>query len=352
MSLLYHNDLSIRFYPRLYSIAGRCSSLWFLARAVDSVGSGKAFFPLWWAGQVLNRKESTIWRYLSQCKQLGLFRYFKVTQDCVTIYYSSLLKSAQILGLDELGSCSDEIAITEFQSLGLIATEIETYHLQSQSFYAVKYPDQNYDPGDCPQKPIKNPIRLIEPYRFFENPSCEKLARVLGRSKSGRFAFCSENFRVFGASQAGIAERRGLSVRQIQRHLDNSYRSGVSSVRGFRRSFSSIYKVQILHRCDKSENFRLRSANRWGDDSVFDSYIQGSDGRFWKYCCNLYLDYRWLLRVRARRKSYKDFLSSKNRSRELLDISLSNKSLLKNKELDPGGVVIDNCLVVSNSQTP
>jgi hypothetical protein len=109
--------------------------------------------------------------------------------------------------------------------------------------------------------------------------TCEKLARVLG--KSDRFLFCESGFRFYGGSIEAIAQSRGLSQATVSRHLSNGYRLVAAPIRGFRQELPPIIKKQLVEPLPRLQNMPPKLCV---EDGLF-----LMSGKWWKPHCNVYL---------------------------------------------------------------
>ncbi|HEY9750526.1 MAG TPA: hypothetical protein V6C63_17725 [Allocoleopsis sp.] len=196
---------------------------------------------------------STIRRYVMDGVKLGLFRYYKQTGDRITVYYSSLRSVWKRHGLGKLGA----IASVEVERLAqptILATEIQTEYEQRQSIHAAKEAEK-----EAAKQEGRNPRSIADVEKVLE--SSGNLARGKFKDfKSSRFALVSSDFLLFGASQIAVAEGRRTSVRTIQRHLSNQYRT--------QRFVPTLEKKQILAIASPSIKEALSVAKNCRDAEV------------------------------------------------------------------------------------
>lgn len=332
---------SIRFPSQLVTHYGACSKIWLLARALDdsrdkywfSQGCGIATLCITATKKQLNRGGSTIYRYLAIAKQKGLIRHYSITGDWVTIYYTSLENAARLAGFESIGPVS-EIEISELESLTVTATEIEAAGLQRESFHAAKLTEQERLKANN-QGSIK--VRMVDPVQL-TSPPCGKPARVLGWLGQ-RWVCLSEGFIVYGGSQEAIADRRGVSVRTVQRHLSNSYRLSPSPVRGCRADLAPIVKRQVAVRLPRTYK-PVGKASRDSEIAFDEKRILKIGDRHFEAGVNIYCLPHDLIPCRFRRHIYKKSLSiaqpknSRDKELNLNKLFLSEEV----REGDPVGI--------------
>ena len=284
----------VRFPSRLFPYFGRQMSVWLLARRFDisrwkyagkSKGCGIGRFSLQAAARILNRSTGHVRKMLRAAKVSGLIRRYKQHFGWITVYYSSLEKVIAIAGLDKLGSVA-AIKVDDLRNLHIIATEVEAQNLQRSSFHLQRREEiAQIKAGES--SGLYTPAQLMTP----TSPTCDKLARVLGRSQ--RFIFGESGFKFYGGSQEAIAQLRGLSVATVSRHLSNKYRLKASPVRGFRRDLPPIIKKQLVEHLPRLKNMPPKICLEEG------LFLMG--GEWWQPHCNVYLLDHRLISVRRRR---------------------------------------------------
>ncbi|MEG4815610.1 bifunctional DNA primase/polymerase [Microcoleus sp. K5-D4] len=324
----------VRFPVRLFAHFGRQIAVWMLARRFDlsrrsadgkPKGCGIGKFSLTAAARILNRSAGHVRKLLCAAKNSGLIRNYLQRGNWITVFYSSLERAIALTNIEKLGPIA-AVEIDDLANLPIIATEVEAQHLQRASFHRQRQEEmrqiqaQGSDPGQ--------PTQLIAPLALH---TCEKLARVLGKSE--RFIFCESGFRFYGGSQKAIANSRGLSTTTVSRHLSNDYRLAATPIRKFRQELPPILKKQLVERLPLLQNM---PSHLCVEDGLF---LMG--GEWWKPHCNVYgLDHR-LVSARRRRARIqaainKGNLFSENSSPKILDnkFILSDSSFFK-KEGEP-----------------
>lgn len=311
---------TVRVQAELVKYFGTCIGVWFTARAQDdsreiygvNQGSGKATLPLSYYAETLNRKPSTIYKYLAEAKKKGLIRSYQVSshqvsEPYVTIYYTSLEKVAQSAGIENIGPVS-EVDINKLKDLKITATEITAMGLQRESAHKAKL-DEEQRLKENNQGSIK--VQIPDPMKVAD-PSCGTPARALGYNN--RFLFVSENFLDYGGSQETIGQRLGISSRTVQRHLSNSYRLKPSPVRKFRANLEPALKRQIAIRLKRSFKPMGRSS-RDAEIASDERRILKIGDRYFEARNNIYALNHCLVPCRFRRHSYKKNFRSQSEVR-------------------------------------
>ncbi|MEG4292152.1 bifunctional DNA primase/polymerase [Microcoleus sp. C2C3] len=308
----------VRFPSRLFPYFGRQMSVWLLARRFDisrwkyagkSKGCGIGGFSLQAAAKILNRSTGHVRKMLRAAKLSGLIRRYKQHYGWITVYYSSLEKVIAIAGLDKLGPVAT-IKVDDLRNLHIIATEVEAQNLQRSSFHLQRREEiAQIKPGES--SGLYTPAQLMTP----TSPTCDKLARVLGRSQ--RFIFCKSGFKFYGGSQEALAQLRGLSVATVSRHLSNRYRLKASPVRGFRRDLPPIIKKQLLERLPHLQNMPPKICLEEGLFSM--------GGEWWKPHCNVYALNHRLVSARRRRGRIQAEIDKRNLCSKKIEAAVEKK---------------------------
>ncbi len=298
----WHNEYAgdgrldlVRFPVRLFKHFGGLMRVWLLARRFDisrqkhrgrSKGCGIGKFSLKAAAVILNLKAVTVRALLRDAKKAGLIRNYKQRGDWVKVFYCSLEKAITLTDLEKLGPIA-AIEIDELANLHIIATEVEAKYLQRATFYRRRQEETQQMKADG-LDPQQQPTQLIAPSALH---TCEKLARVLGKSE--RFMFCESGFPFYGGCLEAIAQARGISTSTGSRHLSNRYRLTATPIRGFRQELPPIVKKQLVERLPLLQNM---PSNLCIEDGLF-----LMRGEWWKPHCNVYLINHRLVSARRRR---------------------------------------------------
>jgi hypothetical protein len=371
----------IKFPATLYGHYGSPLKLWLLARAWDAeegCSCGRVFLSLESASKVLNRSIPTLRRWLREGKELGLFRSWRTHGDRLEIYYRSWFHLARDAGMENLGAIA-WIEWGDLEHLELTATEAIALGLQRESFHAAKmggvvdhlgpngkvsmkfatkedpitgeiygYRLKSQDEAHATSSKFKKKIKKNETYlkpigrifrseslaKIFNSPVCESGSGVLG--VGDRLLFVSEKFTPYGGSQQGIADRRNLSRRQVQRHLQSEYRRP-SPVRKFHKKAGVVCKRQIAQRLPRRLNGLDKDLRRGGETEAANRLLRNGD-RLFRLRCNLYAPEIELKGVRSRRKSYKRFLCSKSSAPGCREV----KEILSIEQNPKGDLSINN----------
>jgi len=320
----------VRFPVRLFKHFGGLMRVWLLARRFDisrwkhrghSKGCGIGKFSLTAASIILNRDPKTILGLLREAKKSGLIRNYKKSGDWVKVFYSSLEKAITLADLEKLGPIT-AIEVDELKNLHIIATEVETQHLQRAAIYRQRQ-EEVQQIKKAGGSDLQQPTQLIAPTALLH--PCEKPARVLARSD--RFTYVKSDFRPYGGSQKAIAQAREISTSTASRHLSNGYRLVTSPVRGFREKLPPLVKTQVMERLPLPKNMPTKLCLEEGLVSMF--------GEWWKPHCNVYaINHR---------------LVSGRRRRGRIQAAIDKRALCVKNDL-PGD--LDNKFLLSNSTFP
>ncbi|NEO56914.1 MAG: hypothetical protein F6K54_29880 [Okeania sp. SIO3B5] len=242
----HYKPEGILFPSRLFQHYKNPLALWLYARHLDKEGSGQAIFSLQSAAKSLNFSVQTLKGWLCQGKKSGLWRYYDTSQilgsgTWVKLFYTSSHRLAADAGLTDFGPVA-EISLDDFcnHRLTILATEIELQELQKQSKFAAHCEAIAAIQEKLLIKKVSKAKKLApKPLLPEEIIPATKMARVLWRS--GCKLGVSEGFLSYGASQQGVADRRGVCTKTVQRHLSNYYRCTGSPIRDFRKCSSVNY---------------------------------------------------------------------------------------------------------------
>ncbi|NEO55286.1 MAG: hypothetical protein F6K54_20760 [Okeania sp. SIO3B5] len=298
----------------LYTYYRNPLALWLYCRFYDRQGSGRAVIDLAECAQELQISVSTLRKWL--CWEPRLWRSWKTRKGIATIYYVSAHNKAAKIGKKFDGGVAEIEDISDIANhrLPMLATEIELQEIQKKSRYAaheqaVERAEIKYLLDRTKTKDRKKLDRLVpktlDPNDLVNLPA-KNLARVLW--KAGVNLGVSEGFLAYGASQERVAASRWLSVRQVQRHLSNEYRSSESPVRNFRNIYP-IFGVQINQRLNRHRGECLDRAERRELGFDWDSFElmalgiawKNKEGRWFERKCKIYEQTVVLRKARFRR---------------------------------------------------
>ncbi|MEM1172277.1 MAG: hypothetical protein AAGJ08_25155 [Cyanobacteria bacterium P01_H01_bin.35] len=296
---------------QLFRYYGNPLSLWLYCRFYDRQGSGKAVIDLAECAGELQISISTLRKWL--CWEPDLWRSWKTRNGIATIYYRSVHNLAAKRGLERFSGGVVEVEnISEIANhrLTILATEAELQNIQKQSRYAahekaIEKAAIKYHLNTEKSQHRKRLNRLV-PKTFHPNDlvflPVKNMARVLW--KTGFILGVSEGFLAYGASQEKVAICRGLSPRQIQRHLSNEYRCSESPTRHFRATYP-IFGVQINQRISRDQSIKfdraLTTIPELDSDLACGKVWRNREGRWFERKCKIYEQTLHLRKARFRR---------------------------------------------------
>jgi hypothetical protein len=326
------------------------TKLWYFCRAFDAPGSGVVELSPELL-ELLRVKHSTIYRWLREGRDLGLFRAYWFTEGNLKVFYGGLTSVCAAAGIERWGAVADEVSLEELLDHGCrrLAIAVTAKDLQQKSHYAAR-----------------RQLNELE-RRCFEVPRAEQLLAMtnetlpkLGsRATRGvvhigsRRIYTGRSFIPHGVSQSGIERQLtsqptscGFSRWTLRRHIDHlgiqkrqvvqakpeyreiaiaaSYDAGSNGKSYFGRGGADISIEQTgspgLIRMDEPQG--LTSARREGGHLInrerFNRYFQTT----WLYRCNLYeLSNYVLTSMKAARRKFKAKRSHWLRSQELVENS-------------------------------
>ncbi len=298
----------IIFPAQLYQHYRNPLALWLYARYLDEKGSGRVELDLGDVERSLNIKISTLRKWLCWGAKKGMWRYYQTKTNQLTIYYTSSHRLADLAGIKNFTGGVAEIGIEDFSNhrLSILATEIELQELQNKSRFAAhceavaKLSDKHKI-----SKAKKLAKKPLTPEELTTIPAT-KMARVLWRA--GIKLGVSEGFVSFGASQKGVADRRGVSPMTVSRHLSNKYRCSFSPIKEF-RGCSPIEGVVINQRLSRPEGLcydRAQASGLGFDPEICPEMAEGKvwrnrEGRWFESKCKIYQPTVNLRKARFRR---------------------------------------------------
>ena len=195
--------------------------LWYLCRALDTKGAGKATISIGRIREVLGVSETTAWRYYTDQR---LFPKVINRDGLLTLYYRSLVRICVDLGIAHWG-VSTELKVKELVNAKKLITLAEALSLQKKSRFKVLKEARAEAKKDKEQK--KNPrspaISDSKIERIFElsDSKKESISEIsTGIMKlNGALLLCNEKWQKFGGSQFSVARNLGRSVRTVSRRL-------------------------------------------------------------------------------------------------------------------------------------
>lgn len=234
-----------------------CSAVWYLARHLDPMGSGRVVFTLEYAAETLGKSIPTVRRYLKDGKRLGFFRRVVTRSGVVTVYYSSLIKVGIQNGLMQLGAFT-RVHVSELKNLKFIGLQLIMQALQEASRWLA-------------WAQLKR--KTVEPEEIVNLTSLKSRGvrdvLYLGR----RCVFVSPEFTMFGVSLKSIAKKAGRSFSTAQRRLSNLYRE--------QRGVLPVAKKQLAQAVDDKGEARFLKSEHSLDETRF---FQRGDRTFRSGC--------------------------------------------------------------------
>lgn len=292
---MYHN-LEVRIHSELADL-GICHSsaiqLWYLARAIDQLGSGKATISIQGAADTLEKSRLTIKRYLDKALDLGFFRaieehWNRNKLEAVTVYYESLHNVGLRHKLDRLGTFAEVLA-SDLKHLKIWATQLTAQALQASSRWAAKLnlTEQQKQLLIEPEEVI-SPSSSSSSQGASEGKESQKPKPIKKKDKAfkvvhrgSRFTFVGESFISYGVSQEHIAKTTGRHKSTIQRRLDNRTR--------VKRGVNPLPRKQLAKAIvDGGTTFVAISQFAGEFDSVALDHVFVCSGGVWQYGCNIY----------------------------------------------------------------
>lgn len=305
----------ILFPSRLFQHYKNPLALWLYARHIDESGSGQATFSLESAARSLNFAVQTLKGWLCKGQKMGLWRYYSTNQilgmgTWVQLFYTSSHRLASQANLTDFGPVA-EISLDDFSNhrLTILSTEIELQSLQKQSRFAAHCEAiAKIQEKLLIKKVLKAKKLAPKPLQPEKIIPATKMARVLWRS--GCRLGVSEGFLSYGASHQGVADRRGVCTKTVQRHLSNKYRCDGSPIRDFKKCLP-LQSIQINQRVNRGLSRVLDLVSDYGDpnrDFEIGKHWKNKEGRWFERKPNIYEPSVQLRKVKFRRSR---LLSSK-----------------------------------------
>ncbi len=270
--------------------ASRAARLWCVVRSLDhpenqGTGSGLVEISIAELCQWLNRAERSVWRYLKDAINKGYLHSYHCEYGQLRIEYRGLKSLCKHLGLSHMGAIG-VFPLNQIEHAKAHATSIQAEKLQAQSFYRMKEWFGRFARG------AKTAAELLE-----KSSSSAKVPGDVIVSRGNRLLYLAPHWRPFGASQQGIADRLGVSIRTVQYRLSNQWRG--------KRGIDLIEKAQSAHQVfEEYPKEFLKDFMRLEEGAAQKYVWLGS--RLFERGCNLYHTGIVLRSQRFRQAEYND----------------------------------------------
>jgi hypothetical protein len=236
---------------------GAYVSLYYLCRALDVSGTGKATFDLSFAAGALNRSDRTIERYISKGIARGLFTQVLRDSDLVTIYYQSLFKVAAARGLESLGTTYTS-EVSDYKQMYQVAVLAVAVHKQKASKHKSKAnlpkPQRSYHKTVSTEK-IHTQVRATLGKPVSPSNLCKGVSET-GFAVSGRYVLVNTDLP--GVTQSGVSHK-GIAE-GVSRHP--------SSVGRNLRKYSKGQYVRTAHTSRQIQLEYQEAVEGYGDYNV------------------------------------------------------------------------------------
>nr|pir hypothetical protein (replication origin region) - Fremyella diplosiphon pFdA plasmid [Plasmid pFdA] len=304
------------------------SKLWYLCRALDLSGRGYVVLSPQNL-ELLQEKKSTIYRWLKDGKDLGLFRCYSWAGNTLKISLGSLWRACKKARIKNWGTVANNIPLEEIlknNGRRTVATAMTIQDWQERSRYAAK-----------------NQLNPLE-RKCFEIPAT---ADVLTPQTSPKLTsggttgvlhvgekriFVGRSFIPFGVSQKRISNELnsqpascGVSVRTVQRHVERlevKHRQLMQARREYREIAHRIKQGATSWQCKSDADISFTwgnqpdeivlherngksSARREGGHTIKLDQLCNYSNTHWRYRCNLYLLSYELTSMRTTRYQWK-----------------------------------------------
>lgn len=266
--------------------ASRAARLWCLVRSIDhpdngGTGGGLVEISIVELGQWLNRSERSVWRYIKEAIAKKYIHGYRCEYGRLWIEYRGLKSLAKHLGMKVLGAIS-QFPLEEIQHAKARAADTQAEKLQAQSHHKMKEEYKKFAAGARQASDL-----------LLQSTSSAKVPGDVCIARGERLIYLAPHWRPFGASQQGIADRLGVSLRTIQYRLSHAWRE--------ERGIPAISKAQSAHQIleDASKEF---AQNFYRLDWNAEQKYVFLGRRLFEVGCNLY-DTGVLLRSQRRRQA-------------------------------------------------
>ncbi len=271
------------------------SKLWYLCRALDTLGRGAVTVEWNYLLTTLKCASSTLYEWLRAGKKAGAFRAYKRSQGMIEIWLGGREVICQVLGLIDWGTTAFiplKELLSEFQNA--IATKITASRLQKASFNA-----KRRELPASRRREVKNPLELMEIVETQSNLS-NMGRRVKGIEYiSKTHLFVQEGFHLCGSSQLSIADFRNCSDRTVRRHLEKVNKRQLAI---WKQDLNPVLSSLTFEASEgRKEREEIEIKNRTVNVNL--GRLFKINGKVFLNCCNIYdLDFEFKSERFARRK--------------------------------------------------
>ena len=309
------------------------SKLWYLCRALDLSGRGHVILSPQQL-RILEEKQSTIYRWLKQGEELGLFRRYSWAGNTLQISLGSLWRTCKKAGIKNWGAVADNVPLTEIlknNGRRATATAITIQDWQERSRYAAKN-QLNPLERKCFDIPATAAVLTPQTSPKLTSGGTPGVLHV-GQKR----VFVGRSFIPFGVSQKRISDELnaqpascGVSVRTVQRHVERlevKHRQLMQARREYREIAHRIKQGATSWQCRSDADISFTwgsqpdeivlherngksSARREGGHIIKLDQLCNYSNTHWRYRCNLYLLSYELTSMRATRYQWKKRQSS------------------------------------------
>lgn len=323
-SLLVNSQVRIH---RTLLLLHPCVKLYYFCRAIDASGEGKVLLPQnrW---QILKESKSTIYRWLREGKELGIFRRYWWAGNTLKIILGGLFKICKDSDIKSWGTAA-RVSLAELLEKGrrALACAITTQDLQQRSHYAATRQLNKLD-----RKTLSPPTvnQLLDDSQTSPKFTRGGIRGVVGTGDSR--IFVNQRFTPFGVSQQKVCDTLNseptscsVSPRTLRRHLDQLgvvKRQLVQTkpeYREIRRKFSDYLCTSYTCQFNKNISYTVRgeirlhepngcsSSHREEGHVLTDTKLQRKPyfGAYWMHRTNLYLLDENLTSMKYSRYCYK-----------------------------------------------
>lgn len=243
-------DLECKVYTEVLVHGSKEITIWFILRAINhklygnDFNAGKVFFSLTLLAETLNLEKSYVLKLLKSGVEKGYFQYLADTdiKDIKLVKLAGICKIVPKQSTEvkhqKLGTCG-YATVADLLNSSALAIEIETQSTQAHSRYISTEEYKKTHSGN--NNGLKPPAEIFDLLHL--DPSVftsDSVIGLLGYNKESQSAFVTGKWCNYGVSQETIAEKLGVSVGTVQRHL-----SKTEHARIFKADMTTCVEQQI-----------------------------------------------------------------------------------------------------------